>query len=113
MTEGGEAFLEVLGDLQQALARNREVMAHMDARVEQLAGAVRARRPLREVVTSDHRPLLVQLLTESIDLLLDYGARLRQTEAQLLYSEGLNMEEIARLFGVSRQRVGALIRGAG
>lgn len=110
MTDGAEAFLEVLNDLKTALARNREVIREMDARVQVLIDALRARRSLREVVTDTQKPLLVQLLSESIDLLLAHGAQVRQTEARLLYAEGLNMDEIANLFGVTRQRVGALIR---
>jgi predicted transcriptional regulator len=52
----------------------------------------------------------VQLLTENARLLHAYGHRVRRTEARALHREGLTMDEIARLFGVSRQRVSALLR---
>jgi DNA-binding transcriptional regulator LsrR (DeoR family) len=58
----------------------------------------------------EQRPLLVQLLTQTTELLQTYGNRVRTTEARALYSEGMTMDEIAQLFGVSRQRVSTLLR---
>jgi predicted transcriptional regulator len=34
----------------------------------------------------------------------------RRTEARTLHREGLTMDQIAQLFGVTRQRVSALLR---
>jgi len=44
-----------------------------------------------------------------IDVLIDAGGQFRGAEANALYDEGANMDEIAALFGVSRQRVSALL----
>jgi predicted transcriptional regulator len=54
--------------------------------------------------------LIVQLLTESAETLHEHGSRVRRTEARALHREGLTMDQIARLFGVTRQRVSALLR---
>jgi transposase len=39
-----------------------------------------------------------------------YGNRVRRTEARALHGEGMTMDEIAKLFGVTRQRISALLR---
>ncbi|MGE5617576.1 MAG: hypothetical protein ACM3UX_01415, partial [Candidatus Woesearchaeota archaeon] len=67
-------------------------------------------QPLRDIVPNEESPLIVQLLTESTNLLHSYGNRVRRTEARALHREGMTMDEIARLFGVTRQRVSALLR---
>jgi DNA-directed RNA polymerase sigma subunit (sigma70/sigma32) len=67
-------------------------------------------RPLRDIVPNEEAPLIVQLLTETTNLLHSYGNRVRRTEARALHREGMTMDEIAKLFGVTRQRVSALLR---
>ena len=47
------------------------------------------------------------------EALAEFGARVRRAEAVALYGEGMTMEEIAEKFGVTRQRVSALLRDAG
>jgi DNA-binding transcriptional regulator LsrR (DeoR family) len=65
-----------------------------------------------EVVSSNEGPLIVQLLTESSTALDTSGANVRRAEAHALYAEGLTMEQIAKRFGVTRQRVSILLRKA-
>jgi hypothetical protein len=63
-----------------------------------------------EIVPIEKRPLIVELLTHNLHELSDASSRFRRLEARALYSEGLTMAEIAELFGVTRQRVAALLR---
>jgi predicted transcriptional regulator len=58
----------------------------------------------------EERPLVVELLTHTLNDLSDAGSNFRRIEARELYSEGLTMAKIAELFGVSRQRIAALLR---
>ena len=113
MAEHADALVDALAELRVALTRTRRLLAHIDERAEQLALALRDERLVRDVLGQEPEPRLVQLLSDSFELMQRHGAQVRHTEAQLLYGEGLTMDEIADLFGVSRQRVGALIRGAG
>ena len=53
--------------------------------------------------------VIVRLLTESSAALDTAGANVRRAEAEALYAEGLTMEQIAENFGVTRQRVSALL----
>ncbi len=110
MTTETAAFLEALGDLEASLARSEEMTGRMRERIRYLRGELDRGRSLPEIVPAEDTPLLVQLLTESASLLHTYGTRVRRTEARALHREGMTMDEIARLFGVSRQRVSALLR---
>jgi DNA-directed RNA polymerase sigma subunit (sigma70/sigma32) len=105
-----EAFMDAIDDLDRALDENVDTVRRMKERIRDLRTANREGRPLREIVPEEETPLLVQLLTESTNLLHAYGNRVRRTEARALHGEGMTMDEIAKLFGVTRQRISALLR---
>lgn len=105
-----EAFLKAVDDLERGLDETAEMIDMMRGRSEVIRQAHRRGIPLREIVPREETPLLVQLLTNATNLLHAYGNRVRRTEARALHSQGLTMDEIAALFGVSRQRVSALLR---
>ena len=102
--------MEALDDLDHALDRNADMIMRMKERIASLRQAQADGLPLRDYVPNEQTPLLVQLLTESTNLLHSYGNRVRRTEARALHGEGMTMDEIAKLFGVTRQRVSALLR---
>jgi len=52
----------------------------------------------------------VELTRDNLATLVEAGSRLRRAEAHALHAEGMTMEQIAELFGVTRQRVSALLR---
>jgi hypothetical protein len=102
--------MQALDDLDSALDQSVDMARRMKLRITEIR-AVRAEgRTLRDIVPGEERPLIVQLLTESTNLLHAYGNRVRRTEALALHKEGMTMDEIATLFGVTRQRVSALLR---
>lgn len=103
-------FLEALADLERALDENVERAHLMKERITEIQTALGQGRSLQEIVPEEETPLLVGLLTESAEHLHAYGSRVRRSEARALYREGLTMDQIARLFGVTRQRVSALLR---
>lgn len=105
-----QAFVEALADLDRALEANLERTRRMRRRIAELQRACASGRPIREIIPAEESPLLVQLLTESTSSLDEHGSRVRRTEARLLHREGVPMEQIAHLFGVTRQRVSALLR---
>jgi DNA-directed RNA polymerase sigma subunit (sigma70/sigma32) len=105
--------MKAVDELDGALDDSLEMTQRMKERIGEIRAARRAGRPLRDIVPKEERPLLVQLLTENANLLQSYSTRVRRSEARALHNEGLTMDEIARLFGVSRQRVSALLKDAG
>ena len=105
------AFMRALEELDGALDETAGMIDSMRGRSAAIRQATRSGTPLREIVPAEEAPVLVQLLTQTTNLLHSYGNRVRRTEARALHGEGMTMDEIASLFGVSRQRVSALLRG--
>jgi len=110
VSDDHEAFLRALEELDRALDDSLEMATRMKQRIKQIRAGQLAGRPLREIIPGEEAPLLVQLLTANTNLLHSYGTRVRRTEARALHGEGMTMDEIAKLFGVTRQRVSALLR---
>jgi hypothetical protein len=69
--------------------------------------------PFAAIVASEPRPLIVEMVTQSLDQLGQASSRFRRAEARALYDDGLTLAEIASYFGVSHQRVSALVRDEG
>jgi DNA-directed RNA polymerase specialized sigma24 family protein len=109
----GDAFDKALRDLERALEANARRMAKIERRIAEIRRQRSAGRSYREIVEAAEGDLSVQLITEATQALDQSGARVRRAEALALYEEGMTMEEIAEKFGVTRQRVSALLRDAG
>ncbi len=109
---GHDPTLLALEELVAAAAEVTRMTAHVTAR----AAHIRSRRleglPYRQIVADENNPLIAALLTENIQRLEAAGTRFRQAEAHALHDEGMTMEEIGRLFGLTRQRISTLIRAA-
>ena len=105
-----DQVLRALDDLVAALTEN----SHRNAKAIQRAQRIRALREqglsYREIVDGEDRPLVVEMATANLQALRRCGGRLRRAEARVLHREGMTMDRIAELFGVTRQRVSALIR---
>ncbi len=110
LTPEHEEFLHALRDLEGALDETLGAVELMRRRTREVLESAAADHPLRDSVPLTQRPVLVQLLTQTTGLLHTYGNRVRTTEARALYAEGMTMDQIARLFGVSRQRISTLLR---
>ncbi len=102
--------IAALAVVEDAVRQATEIASMIIERTEHIRLMRSEGRPYREIVPNEERPLIVELLTANLDLLSGVGSRLRRAEARVLYDEGLTMDEIATLFGVSRQRVAVLLR---
>jgi hypothetical protein len=110
---GRDPLDKALRDLERALDANTERTAQIKRRIAEIRRQRSAGRSYREIVEATEGDLSVQLITETTQTLAEFGARVRRTEALALHDEGMTMEEIAKKFGVTRQRVSALLREAG
>jgi DNA-directed RNA polymerase specialized sigma24 family protein len=108
-----DPFDRALRDLEHGLEANARRMAQIKRRIAEIRRQRSAGRSYREIVEATKGDLTVQLITEAKQALDEFGARVRREEALALYGEGMTMEEIAEKFGVTRQRVSALLRDAG
>ena len=108
----GDRVLPALTELCEAAQR---CAGHVELILER-ARTIRGQRAsglsYEEIVERETRPLIVELLTASMTELSEAGSRWRREEARALYEEGLSMDRIAQLFGVSRQRISTLLRAS-
>ena len=102
--------LDALDDLARVLEENNERNARAIERVRLIRELRAHGLTYREIVTAEERPLVVEMASANHRALSEAGARLRRCEAAALHQEGLTMDRIAEMFGVTRQRVSALIR---
>jgi hypothetical protein len=100
------ALVEIDAATRENVTRSTEIQA----RVMAMRAAIDDDVPILEAITREPRPLVVELITANIEALQTIGSKVRQAEARALRAEGLTMEAIAALFGVSRQRISALLR---
>lgn len=103
-------LLEALDELDAAASKNIERSREMQRRVRRFRRAINAGTPLALLVEAEKDPRTVEMISINIEILQGVGAQLRIAQAQQLRNEGLTIVQIAQLFGVSRQRVSALLK---
>jgi len=104
---------EVLDALEEVCVALSDTIHRCTAAIEQAAWLQterRAGKAYHEILGETRSPLIVELVSATLASLQETGHKLRSAEASALYAEGLTMTRIARLFGVSHQRISALIR---
>lgn len=102
--------LACLSDLAAAAAELHHQLAELSQRL-----AVTTRRHVpgssyAQMMPLENRLALMEQISVAIKALVRDGSRFRRLEARALYAEGLTMAQLATVFGVSRQRVSALLR---
>lgn len=108
----GDDVLECLAGVTDALAA---APAHIAAamrgaeaiRVERAAGA-----RFSAILAGREGALVAESLKSMIESLSNAAGRLRRAQARALYADGLSMDKIGRVLGVSRQRVSSLLRSS-
>ena len=103
------ALTALLGELDSCIAQ----LEHARRRAEQLLEQRRADRPWLAVVTQESRPLVVESISSVMASLATAGHAWRREQALALHQEDVSINRIAALFGVTRQRISALLREAG
>ena len=101
--------VKALERLADVLERTSEELERLAARAHRLRGALSDGMPLTDAMDAEPRPLIITRMTELLDDLTGAALGVRRTEARQLQLEGLSHQRIAEVFGVSRQRVGALL----
>lgn len=101
---------DAISALDDALVANVTRNDLIRERLHVLASGIEAGQPVKQLLDDEPEPRLVELLTANLEALNSAGADLRATEARALRSEGLTIEAIAQRFGVTRQRISALLR---
>jgi DNA-binding ferritin-like protein (Dps family) len=105
-----DEVLAALADLLAAAEQVEESVQILRKRAALLETARAAGVPYRELVGEEHRPLIAELLTDTIKRFEAAGTRFRQAQALALHREGMTLSQVARLFGLTRQRISTLLR---
>ena len=103
-------LITALDDIDTAAGNNVERNLAIQQRARQLRERLETGEPLVDLVRNEEPPLIVELLSTNMATLDTAGAELRAAQALALRAEGLTIEAIAELFGVTRQRISALLR---
>ena len=106
----GDAAARALEDLVTQLDRCVEELTHARARAEKLLRERRDGRPWLEIVTREDRPLVVERISTVLASLATAGHAWRREQAIALQREAVSINRIAALFGVTRQRISALLK---
>lgn len=104
-----ERVVKGMQDLAASLTAASEELSGLAARARDVGDQVAGGRRLGDVIGDEPRPLVIARLTQLLDDMADRGAEVRRAEAQQLRAEGRSQGDIATLFGVTRQRVSALL----
>ncbi len=105
-----KVMIAALDQLQSALDEIVTARKTVTRRATKLRRQLEAKKSLTEIVSTEEVPLIVQTLRQTNAQLTEAFSRFQRAEAYLLYREGMSMERIGRLFGLSRQRVADLVR---
>jgi hypothetical protein len=102
-------LLAAIDALEDAVEANATRYREIRRRIRWLRTQISRQGAVATIVQNEPAPLVVELLTRNIETLHNASATFRQAEAHALHREGLTMERIAELFGVTRQRVSVLL----
>lgn len=105
-----ERLIAALDDLDRAATENLERSRVLQRRARALRKHLESGADLTTLIESEEQPRMVELLSTNMATLETAGAEFRAAEAIALRAEGLTIEAIATLFGVTRQRISALLK---
>src|SRR5512132_3677863 len=104
--DAAERALERLVD---ELDRCTAELTSARGRAEKLLRERRAGRTWTEIVTRESRPLVVERISTVLATLARAGHTWRREQAAALQREHVSINRIAAMFGVTRQRISALL----
>jgi hypothetical protein len=112
MSEHDEVLVALV-DLVATLEHSHERVSDLLDRANLIMEQRREHVSYRAITAGQPRPLLGKMAREYVTALLGDVSRFRRAEAGALDAEGMSVVQIAELFGVTRQRVSALLRDPG
>ena len=106
-----DSALAALRALVKVLDSNEERTRYVRGRATQIESLLEQGYTWRQVLSTEERPLIIDLLAQSMALLNEVGGRLRREEARCLVAEGVSEQEIADLLSVTVDHVQAMLEG--
>ena len=109
--DGEDSALQALRALVKVLDANEERARNVRGRAQQIEALLGQGYTWQQVLSTEERPLIIDLLAQSMALLNEVGGRLRREEARCLVAEGVSEQEIADLLSVTVDHVQAMLEG--
>ena len=106
----GDAAADALRALIAALEGCVQELCSARERALDLLAQRETGRPWLDIVTAETRPLVVERISTVLASLAVAGSAFRREQAQALHAEQVSINRIAAMFGVTRQRISALLR---
>lgn len=103
-------LVELLDELDAAAAANVERSNLIRDRLRQIREALAAGESVSDAMEHESEPRAVEMISTNMAILEDVGSKYRAGLAIALREDGHTIEAIGELFGVSRQRISALLR---
>ncbi|MGY1732186.1 hypothetical protein ACI798_11775 [Geodermatophilus sp. SYSU D01045] len=106
----GDDAVAALEELVREIDRCAAELQDARTRAQQLLTQRRAGDSWLAIVTEESRPLVVERITTVLGALAGAGSVWRRAQARALQAEQVSINRIAAMFGVTRQRISALLR---
>ena len=103
-------LVAALDDVDIALADNIERGKEARRHVRRLQRGIERGATVQDLMAAEPAPRAVELISANAAMLETAGAAFRARLAHALRAEGLTIEAIADMYGVSRQRISALLK---
>jgi hypothetical protein len=107
---GEDTAVRALEQLLHEIDRCAVELQDARERAERLLAERRAGHTWLEIVSAEARPLVVERISTVLSSLSGAGSSWRRAQARALQQERVSINRIATLFGVTRQRISALLR---
>jgi hypothetical protein len=109
-TRRDDSTLDALDALSGALAELRRDTQLLEERVQAIRGRRLEGRAWRDILGSEQPPGAMQLVSRMLACLATASGTLRKELVDSLRQEGVSIPAIAKLFGVTHQRISNLLR---
>jgi len=106
-----DSALDALRALVEVLGANEKRIQYVRGRAEQIESLLQQGYTWQQILSTEERPLIVDVLGQNMALLNEVGGRFRREEARCLLAEGAKEQEIADLLGVTLDHVKAMLDG--
>ncbi len=108
--ERGDATLSALDALSHALGEMSHDRELLEKRLRELHRQRSEGRPWRDILAEEEPPGTMQVVSRMLACLAKASGTLRKELVDTLRTEGVSIPSIAKLFGVTHQRVSNLLR---
>jgi hypothetical protein len=105
----GRALVQLVDELDVVVSE----LCKARERALELQEQRREGRSWYDIVSTEERPLIVEQISSAMASLATVGGQWRREQAAALSAEDVSINRIAALYGVTRQRVSALLRDHG